>query len=359
MPGALLPRGSLPMRVLIVRLSSMGDIIHAMPAVAGLRRTFPDLEIDWAIEERWAPLMTSLEGTPSALSAEQPLANVVHKVHMRRWRKSPLSSSTITELRALRSSLRAIHYDHVIDLQGAIRSALLARATGAKVIAGPAEPRELPARWFYNVRAHTPAKHVVDQAAETVAAAMGRTIAPEPPPFPISSAAEGWTDRLLAGVSPQFALINPGAGWGAKCWPAERYSALARVLGKHGVQSLINAGPGELDLAKAVSGGNESIARIVECSIPQLIALTRRAALCVGGDTGPVHLASALGIPVVAIFGPTDPARNGPYGGRYVVLRSPESKRDHTRHREPEAGLLNISVEQVTEAALSLLGVTA
>jgi heptosyltransferase-1 len=126
------------MRVLIVRLSAMGDIIHAMPAVAGLRRTFPDLEIDWAIEERWAPLMTSLEATPLALSAEQPLTNVVHKVHMRRWRKSPLSSSTVSELRALRSSLRTIHYDHVIDLQGAIRSALLARATGAKVIAGAA-----------------------------------------------------------------------------------------------------------------------------------------------------------------------------------------------------------------------------
>lgn len=346
------------MRVLIVRLSAMGDIIHAMPAVAGLRRAFPDLEIDWAIEERWAPLMTSLQTTPSALSPEQPLANVVHKVHMRRWRKSPLSSSTVSELRELRSSLRMIHYDHVIDLQGAIRSALVARATGAKVIAGAADPRELPARWFYNVKAHTPARHVVDQAAEIVSAAVGITIPPEPPPFPISSEAEGWTDRLLADLSPRFALINPGAGWGAKCWPAERYSALVRMLGKHGVQSLVNAGPGELDLAKAVSGGDESLARTVECSIPQLVALTRRAALCVGGDTGPVHLASALGIPVVAIFGPTDPARNGPCGGRYVVLRSPESKRDHARHREPEAGLLNITVEQVMEAALSLLGVT-
>ena len=359
MRGALLRCGSLRMRVLIVRLSAMGDIIHAMPAVAGLRRAFPDLEIDWAIEERWAPLLTSVEAASSALSPEQPLANVVHKVHMRRWRKAPFSSSTITELRALRSSLRTIQYDHVIDLQGAIRSALLARVAGAKVIAGAAQPRELPARWFYNVKAHTPARHVVDQGAETVSAAVGRTIDPEPPPFPTSSASETWADRLLADVSPQFALINPGAGWGAKCWPAERYSALARHLGRHGVQSLVNAGPGELGLAKAVCSDSDSCARVVECSIPQLIALTRRAALCAGGDTGPVHLASALEIPVVAIFGPTDPARNGPYSGRYVVLRSPVSKRDHTRHREPEAGLLNITVEQVIEAALSLLGVTA
>ena len=359
MPGALLRCGSLRMRVLIVRLSAMGDIIHAMPAVAGLRRAFPDLEIDWAIEERWAPLLTLADANPPVLSPEQPLANVVHRVHMRRWRKSPFSSATIGELQALRSSLRTIEYDHVIDLQGAIRSALLARATGAKVIAGAAEPRELPARWFYNVKAHTPARHVVDQAAETVSAAVGRTIDPELPPFPTSSAAEAWADQLLSNGSPQFALINPSAGWGAKCWPAERYSALVRVLGKRGVQSLVNAGPGELELAKAVCRDHQSIACVVECSLPQLIALTRRAALCVGGDTGPVHLASALGVPVVAIFGPTDPARNGPYGGRYEVLRSPESKRDHTRHREPEAGLLNITVEQVTQAALSLLGITA
>ncbi len=355
--GASLRLGSLRMRILIVRLSAMGDVIHAMPAVAGLRRAFPDVELDWAIEERWASLVSAGE-TAAALSPEQPLANVVHRVHMRRWRKSPFSNSTMTELRALKQRLRAVQYDHVIDLQGAIRSALLARATGAKVIAGAAQPRELPARWFYNVKAHTPARHVVDQAAETVSAAVGKTISPESPPFPTSPEAESWADRVLADVS-QFALINPGAGWGAKCWPAERYSAVVRALGKHGVQSLVNAGPGELELARAVCRGNEDIARIVECSILQLIALTRRAALCVGGDTGPVHLASALGIPVTAIFGPTDPTRNGPYGGRYMVLRSPESKRDHTRYREPEAGLLTITVEQVSEAALSLLGVTA
>lgn len=336
----------------------MGDIIHAMPAVAGLRRAFPTMVLDWAIEERWASLLSASEAA-GTLSPEQPLANVVHRVHMRRWRKSPLSSSTLTELRELKKRLRAVHYDHVIDLQGAIRSALLARATGAKVIAGAAQPRELPARWFYNVKAQTPARHVIDQAAETVSAAVGRTISADAPPFPTSAAAEGWADRLLADVSSPFALINPGAGWGAKCWPAERYSALVRALGKHGVQSLVNAGPGELELANAVCRDNETIARVVECSILQLIALTRRAAISVGGDTGPVHLASVLGIPVAAIFGPTDPARNGPYGGRYIVLRNPDSKRDHTRHREPEAGLLTITVEQATEAVLSLLGVTA
>ena len=349
------------MRILIVRLSAMGDIIHAMPAVAGLRAQFPESRIDWAIEERWAPLLTSraLSDTSTSVSPEQPLVDFIHRVHMRRWRQHPFSSVTRTEMRALRLRLRELKYDHVIDLQGAIRSALLAKASGARVRAGAMHPRELPARWWYNVKAHTPGRHVVDQAAEVVSAALGRTVEPLQPPFPISAEAEHWADDLTRADSGTFAIINPGAGWGAKRWPAERYAAVVRTLGEHGFKALVNAGPGEANLAQEVVEHNKNSSRVVECSLPQLIAITRRAALFVGGDTGPLHLASALGTPAVAIFGPTDPARNGPYGGRYVVLRSPESKRDHSRRSEPEPGLLNITVEQVTEAALGLLGVPA
>ena len=132
-----------------------------------------------------------------------------------------------------------------------------------------------------------------------------------------------------------------------------------RTLGEHGIHSLVNAGPGEMDLAQRACLGNGKVAKIVECSLSELIALVRRASVFIGGDTGPLHLASALGVPVVAIFGPTDPARNGPYGGRYVVLRNPESKRDHSRRTEPERGLLTITVEQVTEATFTLLRVPA
>jgi heptosyltransferase-1 len=121
----------------------------------------------------------------------------------------------------------------------------------------------------------------------------------------------------------------------------------------------VNAGPGERELAQAVCAGSEQTCKTIECSLGQLIALTRRAALFIGGDTGPMHLASALNVPVVAIFGPTDPGRNGPYGGRFVVLRSAESKRDHSRRSEPEKGLLTITVQQVIDAAFALLGVPA
>src|SRR5437868_5681821 len=308
------------MRILIVRLSAMGDVIHAMPAVAGLRSQFAENRIDWAIEERWAPLLTSraISDASTSTSPEQPLVDLVHRVHMRRWRQRPLSSVTREEMRALRVRLRELNYDHVIDLQGAIRSALLAQASGAKVRTGALHPREFPARWWYNVKAHTPARHVVDQAAETVSAAIGRGIDPSPPPFPIAADAERWADDLLAPSSRPFAITNPGAGWGAKCWPAERYRALVRTLGEHGIDTFVNAGPEEVGLAETVVRGNESCARVLQCSLLQLIAVTRRAALVIGGDTGPVHLASALEIPVIAIFGPTDPLRNGPYGGRYV-----------------------------------------
>jgi heptosyltransferase-1 len=347
------------MRILIVRLSAMGDVIHAMPAVTGLRQQFPESRIDWAIEERWSPLLTCRTAEESELSPQQPLVNIVHQVHMRRWRESPFSSTTRQEISSLRTRLRARNYDHVIDLQGAIRSALLARTSGAKVRAGALHPRELPARWWYNVKAHTPAEHVVDQAAEVVSAAVGRTIDPVSPAFPIDPEMERWAADIAHSASPQLALVNPGAGWGAKCWPWERYAELIRILGEYGIYSLVNAGPGEKELAQSLCRGNEKVARVVECSLGQLIALSRRASVFIGGDTGPMHLASALGIPIVAIFGPTDPARNGPYGGRYLILRSPESKRDHSRRREPERGLLSISVHQVAEAVFTLLGVPA
>jgi heptosyltransferase I len=350
-------------RILIVRLSAMGDIIHAMPAIAGVRRQFPEARVDWAIEERWLPLLTARNAGAishqASLSPEQPLVDFIHPVHMRRWRQSPFSVTTQQEIRALRSRLHEMNYDHAIDLQGAIRSAMLAKSSGAKVRAGALHPREFPARWWYNVRVHTPARHVIGQAAEIVSAALGRHIGPEAPAFPQFADAESWVDQVLHKIPAPFAIINPGAGWGAKRWPVERYAALGHNLGTHGISSLVNAGPGEKELAYAACHGNEKYARVIECTLQQLIALTRRAALFVGGDTGPLHLASALEIPVVAIFGPTDPARNGPYGGQFAVLRSPESKRDHSRHHEPEAGLLNITVEQVTTAALTLLQVPA
>jgi heptosyltransferase-1 len=150
-------------------------------------------------------------------------------------------------------------------------------------------------------------------------------------------------------------LINPGAGWGAKRWPVERYAAVAQGLIDRGLHVLVNAGPGEEPLGEVIAHATGGAATLLTCTVEQLIALTRRAALVIAGDTGPLHLACALVRPVVGIYGPTDPSRNGPFGTRFRVLRSPESRRDHTRHTAPEAGLLTIQPEDVLQAADELL----
>ena len=169
--------------------------------------------------------------------------------------------------------------------------------------------------------------------------------------------AEKWADGVLRGANGPAVLLSPGAGWGAKRWPAERYGAVAAKLHAQGCMVLVNAGPQEQAIAAEVVRASGDIAQAPEFTpLERLIALTRRVGLVIAGDTGPLHLACALGKPVVGIYGPTDPRRNGPFGVPFRVLRHPESKRDHTRHAEPEAGLLTITPRQVVDAANELLG---
>jgi heptosyltransferase I len=172
--------------------------------------------------------------------------------------------------------------------------------------------------------------------------------------FPVDPDAEKKISAATAGLG-EFAILNPGAGWGAKQWPVERYGVVARALACDGIHALVNYGTGEEGLAMEVESASAGAARKISCTIAELIALTRRATLFIGGDTGPMHLAAALKVPVVAIFGPTNPARNGPFGTRSIVLRSASSLTDHSRRREPEPGLLEITPEQVVAAARQLL----
>ena len=176
-------------------------------------------------------------------------------------------------------------------------------------------------------------------------------------PIPVHPTADAWADSALRARGIQeFAILNPGAGWGSKCWPAERFGAVAQRLATQGIASLVNFGPGEEALVAAVERASGGAAQRITCSVAELIALTRRATLFVGGDTGPLHLAVALDTPSVALFGPTDPARNGPYGGRAIVLRNPESVTTYKRSRESDAGLSSVSAEDVLRAASQLLG---
>ncbi len=347
--------------ILVVRLSAMGDIIHTLPAAAALREAFPHITLGWLIEERWAELLCTLRYPRAGRrSAERPLVDRVHAVNLGEWRRAMLSFNTWQQMATGLSQLRGVKYDAVIDFQGAVRSALLARWSGAPVIYGDAQPRENAASMFYTRQLQSNGKHVVEQALDLAHAVIARfpvskRRASGPPDyFPVDADAEKKISALTADMA-RFAILNPGAGWGAKQWPVERYGEVARALGKDGICSLVNHGPGEEELATTVETVSEGTARKISCSIAELIALMRRASLLIGGDTGPMHLAAALKIPVVAIFGPTNPARNGPFGTRSIVLRSASSMTDHSRRREPEQGLLEITPEEVVAAARTLL----
>jgi heptosyltransferase-1 len=173
--------------------------------------------------------------------------------------------------------------------------------------------------------------------------------------LPVDPAAERWCDATLSGIGERFAVIAPMAGWGAKQWPAERYGAVATALKSAGFRTLVNAASHEDAVGRRVVEASGGAAMLVPCSVGQMIALVRRAGVMIAGDTGPLHLAAALERPVVGLYGPTDPARNGPYGTVSCVLRHASSKSDHSRHQETEAGLMQITTDEVVEAALELL----
>jgi heptosyltransferase-1 len=352
--------------LLIVRLSAMGDIIHTLPAVAALREAFPRITLGWLIEERWAELLCTLRyPRHGARSTERPLVDRVHTVNLSEWRRSLFSFNTLQQMAVGLSELRGVEYDAAIDFQGAVRSALLARWSGAEIIYGDAQPRENAASMFYTRPIQTDGRHVVEQAIDLSRAVIGGSSSINPinaqdakqtprAEFPVDPDAEKKITDLLPDTTP-FAILNPGAGWGAKQWPPDRYAAVARELAKDGIRSVINFGPGEDELATVVAEASGGAAKKISCSVSELIALTRRARLLIGGDTGPMHLAAALGIPIVAIFGPTNPARNGPFGTRSIVLRNASSLTDHSRNREPEPGLLAITVGEVSAAARKIL----
>ena len=278
------------------------------------------------------------------------------------------------------------------------------------------QPREKPATLFYTHQVAARGRHVVEQNLSLAAAvapplsrpgepapkrsegARQRGAVPETPygaptqhdefsfPLPRDPAAERAVDRQLrAHGLHSLVIVNPGAGWGAKCWPAERYAEVVRALAVHGLRTIVNFGPGEEQLARDVEraantvpdavapplsrpgesapkrserprqGGSVPPAIAMSATVAELMALCRRARLCIGGDTGPVHLAAALDVPLVALFGPTDPARTGPYSPRAIVLRSFVSQTTSSHEKEPEAGLLQITATEVIAAARYLL----
>lgn len=345
------------MRVLIVRIGAMGDVLHAMPAVAALRERHPDWFIGWAIEPKWSDLL-QIAGDPEDLSqgvgfAARALVDRWYSVPAGAWKRSPLARGTLRDIRALRRVLQAERFDVCVDMQGSIKSAVVGRMAKAGELVGMEEPRERVARLLYGKRVGLTASHVIEQGCELLGGAVGETLTPVRVPLPMDATFERWADGVVG--HERFCLCSPGAGWGAKGWPAERFGKVAAELGRAGIRTVVNATIHGSREADRVVEKSEGFARLVPCRVGQLIALTRRAAVVIAGDTGPLHLAAALERPVVGIFGPTDPARNGPYSTPQRVLRDATSQTSHKRVHEPEAGMLKIGVEDVVAAAREMV----
>jgi heptosyltransferase-1 len=335
------------MKILIVRVGAMGDVIHALPAVAALRHERPDWVIDWAVAPRWAGLLTGDGGVG-------PVVSNVHLVPVKDWSRRPFSVATLRSLLALRKTLRAEKYDVVVDMQGTMRSAVIGRMAGAKRFVGYSDPRESAAAWLYGQKMQRRGAHVVEQGAALLGEACGIALTARAAGLPREEWAENWAEQEAVIARP-LCVLGAGGGWGAKQWPAERYGELAVRLRRMGFDVAVNAPRKDDAVALRVVEASEGAARMIVCNVVGLTALLRRTDLFIGGDSGPTHLAAALAVPLVALFGPTDPARNGPWGpGVCRVLRDAASVTSYKRRAEVDAGLARIAVEDVVGAVEDL-----
>lgn len=327
-------------RFLLVRLGSLGDVIHALPAASALHDTFPASRIDWAIDPKWQRL---LEGNPD-LNGIIPVD-----------RKSPAG------IAATVGTLRGAQYSCAIDFQALYKSAVLAFSSGAPRRIGfqSSYAREALASLLYTDHLNPRGGHKVDHNLTLAEAAGARLSKPR---FPLQVHAEDEarvTQELARHNITDFYVLNPGGGWRSKCWPPERYGELHRKLAEErGWRGIVSFGPGEENLAQELVSAAGTLPPIaIPLALGPLMALLRRAKFVVSADTGPLHLAAALGTPSVGLFGPTDPARNGPYGDAGISVRNPRNNETtYRRGTSYSSAMLSITVEQVMDAIALLKG---
>jgi lipopolysaccharide heptosyltransferase I len=336
-------------RFLIVRLSSIGDIVHTLPAAGALAESFPGAQIHWAVEKRHALL---LKGNPH-------LHRVI-ELDTLGWRRRLISSATRQEIRGGLSALRESLYDTAIDFQGLWKSAVVAWLSRAGERLGFAQPwlREPSAAVLYTRRISP--RRGTHAVAENLALVewLGARTERWQFPLPRTDEDDAFVERQLATLgSDSFIIINPGGGWRSKCWSPENYSALTRQL--QGVMRdhiVLTGSPAEEPVINSIlQSADAKRACYLRTTLVQFIALARRARLFIGGDTGPLHLAAAVGTPIVGIYGPTDPVRNGPFASGDIAL-SNRGPINHTRRGVHPAYLPGVSVESVVAAAERRLG---
>lgn len=325
-------------RFLVVRLGSLGDIVHTFPAVAALRESFPKAEIVWLTHARWRALVESSELAPEIWEVE---------------------TRSYASVRDTFSRLRKKKFTAAIDYQGLWKSAALPflGRVPRRIGFSSHSVREFGVPLLYTDRVRSTRAHIAEQNGELSQRAGAPSIAGS---FRLSvpSLQEAFAMQLLRGFGvDRYVVLSPAGGWRSKCWPPERYGALCQqIYSNLGLRCILNQGPGDEECIATVKAASGDAAPIsCNSSLHQLMVFSRNALCVVAGDTGPLHLAVALGTPVVALFGPTDPARNGPYrpacdSVKDIVLRSPNAATTYKRGDQPDPSLLELDVQTVFDA---------
>jgi heptosyltransferase-1 len=301
------------MRVLIVRLSAMGDVIHALPLARNARAS--GAAVGWVVERRFAGLLAGNADCDRVFTADT-----------RAWRRRPFAPETRSSIASLRRALRAYGADHTIDAQGLWKSAVVARLAGAPVVGFARGERREPASALLCQITVTPApesRHVVDRNLDLLAAAGIRVSSRAPDARYLVSRESLASDAFLASLPRPFVVLHPGAGRPEKTWGEERFARLASALrSRFGLQAVVSWGPGDEEHSECLASLVPDCLRPPMLDFAGLARLLSQATLVVAGDTGPLHLADALGTPTLALYGPTDAGRNGPYRDRRGIVTS-------------------------------------
>jgi len=341
-------------KILIIRLSSLGDILHTLPAFASLRASFPKGRIDWLVGAKFSFLLSAVRGI-----------DTVHTVDTSRLLRLRPDTAAWRQIMNLIHSLQRQRYDFSLDFQGLLKTAFLSLMSGASTRIGFSKDlvREFPAHWFYDETLDKPPEqiHVLGLNRRLAELTGARA-----EPGPLDLVAPEDDARLVNSLLTRerltdYVVINPGGGWPSKVWQPQRYGALAeRILAERGLEVIVTTGPGEEVLYEAIAAhSGKASPRHFRLTFLQLIPLLKRARLLIGGDTGPFHLACALGAPVVGIFGPTSPVRNGPWSdGNEVICRSLPCSFCHKRRCPINNECMDIPVDDVFAAVIRQLDKT-
>jgi lipopolysaccharide heptosyltransferase I len=336
------------MNILIIRTSALGDIVHSLPVLTALRRHLPGARIGWVVEETFAPLL-----------AGHPWIDELLPVRLRVWRRSPGSRRTLRETSSFLGALRSFRADVGLNLMGNHKGGILCALSGARRRVGLERPaRREPSSVLWDTQTAAPrGRHAVERALSSIGP-LG--LPPEPADFGGEHLYPERDSATRSGEDAPFCLLHPGAAWGNKLYPPERWAAVARQLAEAtglAIRVALSPSPAEQKLAARIVELAEGSAQTIDAmDLPTLVRLSRRARLVLGGDTGPTHLAHALGTSVLCLMGPTDPERHGPYGHPERALASAlPCSFCYRRFESTKACLLALRPADVVERAEAIL----